>query len=134
VERFTAGGDTTVRGYETDRLETEIIKDPLAPAGAVPGFRSVPVGGNIRIIHRLDFQLRVWDALGLASALFLDSGVITNSFEGFGWGRIRQGLGVAFVRWISAAGVISVEYAIPLQPKLGDDQTGRFHLNFGFAF
>jgi outer membrane protein insertion porin family len=134
VERFTAGGDTTVRGYETDRLATEVIRDPLAPAGSVSGFRAVPAGGNIRIIHRFDFQLRVWDAIGFASGLFLDSGTITNSLAGFGWDRIRQAIGVAFLRWISSAGVISVEYAVPLQPKLGDDPTGRFHLNFGFAF
>src|SRR5262249_16950031 len=54
VERFSAGGDTTVRGYDTDRLATEIIKNPLAPTSDATGYRVVPIGRNIRVIDRLD--------------------------------------------------------------------------------
>jgi outer membrane protein assembly factor BamA len=136
VERFSAGGDTTVRGYETDRLATEIIKNPIAAAGDAAAYRVIPVGGNIRVIHRADLQVRllerVWSAFDLASALFLDSGVVTNSFNGFEVSRIRQGAGMG-VRIIFAGGIISIEYAFPLQPRLGDDATGRFHFNFGIG-
>jgi outer membrane protein insertion porin family len=136
VERFSAGGDTTVRGYDTDRLATEIIRNPLAPASDAAGYRVVPIGRNIRVIHRLDLQLRLFDrflgSIDIASAVFLDSGLLTNSFADFDVGQIRQGLGLG-LRIISAAGVISVEYAFPLQPRLGDDPTGRPDLLIGIT-
>ena len=33
VERFFAGGDTTVRGYKDDRLATEIVQVGVPPLG-----------------------------------------------------------------------------------------------------
>ena len=32
------------------------------------------------------------------------------------------------------AGSLSLEWAIPLDPKLGDNPLGRVHLNVGFLF
>jgi len=136
VERFSAGGDTTVRGYETDRLATEVIANPFAPAAGATSYRIVPIGKNIRVIHRLDFQLRLLDRVAqsfdIASALFLDSGLLTNSFADFDIAQVRQGVGMG-IRIISAAGIISIEYAFPLQPRLGDDPTGRLHFVFGIT-
>jgi outer membrane protein insertion porin family len=134
IERFSAGGDTTVRGYEADRLATQIIRNPLAQAADATAYRVVPIGGNIRLVHRFDFQLRLVDfqSVSLASALFLDSGSVLNSFDGFVLARIRQGIGMG-VRLITAAGAISFEYAFPLQPQLGDDPAGRLHIVFGIS-
>jgi outer membrane protein insertion porin family len=135
VERFTAGGDTTVRGIDQDRLATEIIANPLLPASDITGFRLVPVGGNIRFIHKLDLQVRlIGGDVAVASALFLDTGFITNSFFRFDAGhRFRHSLGMALVRLMSPVGSLSFEYAFPLDPELGDDPTGRWHINIGFA-
>jgi outer membrane protein assembly complex protein YaeT len=138
VERFTGGGDTTVRGIAEDRLATEIIPNPLLPASDVTAFRLVPAGGNIRFLYKLDAQAQLYrfsEAFSLASAVFLDNGFIANSFFRFDLGRrLRHSLGVA-LRVIAAPLIsLSVEYAFPLDPDLGDDPTGRLHFNLGISF
>ncbi len=138
VERYFAGGDTTVRGYEEDHLAVELIDNPLAPVGPIDQFRVVPASGNIRLIHNIDLQLEVWkDPLAgfpIASALFLDTGMVTNSLVGLDVSALSFGAGVALVRWVSPVGSFSIEYAIPLNVKIGDNPRGRFHLNLGVLF
>ncbi len=139
VERFFAGGDTTVRGFEQDRLATEIIEDELGPLGGVNQFRIVPAGGSIRFIYNLDLQVRVWEkslffGFPVASAIFSDTGIVTNSLQGLHLRDLRHSLGLALLRLVTPFGSFSVEYAIPLDPELGDDPRGRTHVNFGFLF
>jgi outer membrane protein assembly factor BamA len=139
TERFLAGGDTTVRGFEEGRLHTEIIRNPLYPGSTAQQFTVIAAGGNIRFISNLDLQVRVWDhsflgGLPIASAVFVDTGLVTNSFADFSIGEFRSSIGVALARIVSPIGNFSIEYAIPIHPQLGDDPTGRFHFNLGFVF
>ncbi len=135
VERFFAGGDTPVRGFEQDRLLTEIVEEDLAPFAGLTRYELIPAGGNIRFIHTLDFQVVVWEpslvSVPIASAIFVDTGLVTNSVEGFELKDLRHSVGVALARIISPFGSFSFEYAIPLDPQLGDDPRGRAHINFG---
>jgi outer membrane protein insertion porin family len=132
LERFFAGGDTTVRGFEQDRLATEVVEGEVAPAAGVQQFSVIPAGGNIRLIHNLDLQMTVWDPI--ASAIFLDTGIVTNSWRGFEVRDLRHSIGVALARILIPVGAFSFEYAIPLDPQLGDNPRGRWHVNFGFLF
>ena len=139
VERFFAGGDTTVRGFEQDRLAIEVVEEELSPYGGVTQFRVIPAGGNIRFIHNLDLQMRVWEdspifGFPIASALFLDTGIVTNSWRGVKVRDLRHSVGIALARLIAPFGSFSIEYAIPLDPELGDNPRGRAHVNFGFLF
>lgn len=136
VERYFAGGDTTVRGFEEDRLATEIVEQALPPLWQGTRIRVLPAGGNVRFIHNLDVQMSVWELLGVpvASAVFLDTGLVTNSLQGFSPTDLRHALGVALFRWVAPFGSLSIEYAIPLDPGLGDNPRGRFHINFGLLF
>jgi outer membrane protein assembly factor BamA len=137
TERFFAGGDTTVRGYEEDRLATEVIEEPVPPLGQVTRVRVLPAGGNIRFIHNLELQVRVWELLEVpvASAIFLDSGVVTNSLEGIAIGDLRHSLGVALLRLVAPFGSLSLEYAVPLAPEpFIANARGRYHVNFGLLF
>jgi outer membrane protein insertion porin family len=139
VERFFAGGDTTVRGFEQDRLAIEVVEQELSPYGGVTQFRVIPAGGNIRLIHNLDLQMRVWEdswifGFPIASAVFLDTGIVTNSWRGVEVQDLRHSAGIALVRLIAPFGSFSIEYAIPLDPELGDNPRGRAHVNFGFLF
>ena len=59
VERFFAGGDATVRGYNDDRLATEVIQVGVPPLDNVQQIRILPAGGNIRVLGSLDAQLRI---------------------------------------------------------------------------
>ncbi|HTM22851.1 MAG TPA: BamA/TamA family outer membrane protein, partial [Kofleriaceae bacterium] len=138
VERYFAGGDTTVRGFERDRLKTEVIVEPVPPIEGLTQIRILPAGGNIRAIGNLDFQLELWDLWGIpvASALFVDCGVVTNSWLGFDTSEIKHGIGLGMspFRLVAPFGTISIEYAFPLFPELGDDPRGRLHFNIGVLF
>lgn len=136
VERFFAGGDTTVRGFEEDRLATEIIEEPLAPLGEVTSLRVLPAGGNVRAIWNVDLQMRVWKlgSIPVASAVFLDTGIVTNSLDGVKLSDLRHAVGIALFRLVSPFGSLSIEWALPLDPKPGDNPRGRFHFNFGLLF
>lgn len=131
VERYFAGGDSTVRGYDEDRLATEVITEPVPPFGNGDQIRVVAAGGNIRAIASADVQVRIYGPL--ASALFVDAGVVTNDWRAAAVGDIRPGAGTA-ARVILPFGAISLEYAVPLRPKLGDDPRGRIHFGFAMRF
>jgi outer membrane protein insertion porin family len=136
VERFFAGGDTTVRGFSEDRLAIEVIESAVPPLGEVSQLRVLPAGGNIRALHTIDIQVRLGKLWGIptASGIFLDTGIVTNSIDGFEVTDLRHGLGVALFRAVSPFGTASVEYAVPLDPQRGDNPNGRLHINFGLRF
>jgi outer membrane protein assembly factor BamA len=143
TERFFAGGDLTLRGYEEGRAFTEVIRSPLPGGGEVLTVEEA--GGNVRFLGNLDLELRVCNCVGglpLASAVFFDFGVVSNSLDALrddaNWkpfllDEMRYSVGVALARIITPVVSLSLEYAIPINPGVGDDQTGRVHVNFGFV-
>jgi outer membrane protein assembly factor BamA len=128
VERFFAGGDATVRGYDDERLATEIIQVGAPPVAGVNQIRILPAGGNIRVMSSIDAQIRIYK--WLATAVFTDAGVIANQWSTVGVDDIRPSIGVAVFRLVSPFGIFALERAIPLRPQLGDDPRGRWHLSF----
>lgn len=128
VERYFAGGDSTVRGYEDDRLATEIIQVGVPPLGNVSQIRILPSGGNIRVMSSLDAQLRIWKLF--ATGLFLDAGLITNQWNTVTQDDLRPSAGIALLRIATPFGAFAIERAIPLRPQLGDNPRGRFHVSF----
>ncbi len=128
VERFFAGGDSTVRGYDDDRLATEIVEVPVPPLDNATQLRVLPAGGNVRALASLDAQIRVWNVL--ASGLFFDAGLVTNNWETVDADSIRPAVGVGLIRVVTDFGTLAFERAIPLRPKFGDDPRGRWHFSF----
>ena len=132
VERFFSGGDTTVRGYAEDSLATETILSSVPPFGNLEQLHVRPAGGNIRGLASFDAQLRIFSAF--ASAVFIDSGVVTNRWRDVNREKIRFGVGMAFARVVTGFGALTLEYAVPIAPQLGDDPRGRWHLGFAMRF
>jgi len=128
VERYFAGSDATVRGYADDRLATEIVQVGVPPLANLEQVRILPAGGNIRVMSSIDAQLRIYKVL--ASAVFIDAGLITNQWETVNVNDIRPSVGMALVRAITPFGAFAFERAIPLRPQLGDDPRGRWHISF----
>jgi outer membrane protein insertion porin family len=128
VERFFAGGDASVRGYNDDRLATEIVQVSVPPIGNVRQIRILPAGGNIRVMSSLDAQVRIWRLL--ATGVFVDAGMIANEWRAVTTRDIRPSIGMALLRIVTPFGVGAAEYAIPLRPELGDDPRGRWHISF----
>jgi outer membrane protein assembly factor BamA len=128
VERFFAGGDATVRGYDDERLATEIIEVGVPPVANITQLRTLPAGGNIRVMSSLDAQLRIYSVF--ATAVFVDAGMIANQWGAVTTDAIRPSVGMALVRIVTPFGVGAVETAMPLWPRLGDDPRGRWHISF----
>ena len=128
VERFFAGGDATVRGYEDERLATEVIQVGVPPIDNVSQIRILPAGGNIRTLGSLDAQLRIYKFV--ATALFVDAGMIANQWNTVTLDDVRPAAGIALVRLVTPFGIGALERAVPLQPRLGDNPRGRWHLSF----
>jgi outer membrane protein assembly factor BamA len=128
VERFFAGGDSTVRGYEDDRLATEVIQVAVPPLDNVSQLRILPAGGNIRVMSSLDAQLRIYKIV--SAGAFIDAGMITNQWSTVTEDDIRPSVGVALIRLVTPFGTGALERAMPLRPSLGDNPRGRWHLSF----
>jgi outer membrane protein assembly factor BamA len=130
VERFFAGGDTTVRGFDLDRVRTETIRGEVAPGVFYVRYR--PVGGSLRLLQNIDLQFRIagpWHA-----ALFIDNGVVADSFHGLAARDFRHGAGVAPFLFKLPIGDISISWGWPLDPQPGDSRIGRIHFNVGLMF
>lgn len=149
VERYYAGGDTTIRGFNQDRAFAQRVVVPLSPSGGASYVRLVPQGGNIRLLTNIELQFPIWKdgkllalipwtdafifALPLMGAVFSDNGVVFNSYTSLRAHDFRHSMGGA-VRLRTPVGFLSLEYAWPLDPDVGDSRNGRFHFNFGFIF
>jgi outer membrane protein assembly factor BamA len=136
TERFFAGGDTTVRGYEEDRLKTEVVQAELSPYAQGPRvYRLKPQGANIRMLMNLEVMVPIWEvfSMPILGVLFFDAGTLTNALETLVLDDIKTSVGAA-LRLVTPVGFVSLEYAVPFQPGLGTDPTGRTHFNFGFIF
>ena len=146
VERFYAGGDTQVRGYDTDALKSEIIRTTVSPLPGDSGFRVVPEGGNIRLVNTVEFWFPIAKSfLGLplvwAGALFWDMGMVFNRWDLVKGSDVKQSIGISLLRLETPVGPLSIEYAYPLVQTLAEERwktapwyshfPGRIHFNWG---
>jgi translocation and assembly module TamA len=108
-ERFFAGGDTSIRGFQFEDL------GPVDDQGEVVGGRYLAVGS-------VEIEKYLTDTWGVAG--FVDAG---NAFGGAGSATgVKVGVGLG-VRWRSPIGPARVDLAHPLD----DDTVVRLHLRIG---
>ena len=82
VERYFAGGDTTIRGYQLDRARIEVVRypDPSLGGRRLDRVEYQPLGGNLRILQNIDLQFPIsppW-----YGSVFMDNGVVADSLDG----------------------------------------------------
>ena len=124
-ERFFAGGDTTVRGFQRDRLGRP---DTLDRDGT-------PIGGHAEIILNGEVRVALWKDVGAVG--FLDTGNVFAIVNDVRLGDLRAGAGFG-IRYKSPVGPIRFDFGF----KLGTLQTyptyreDRFalHISIGQAF
>jgi outer membrane protein insertion porin family len=107
LDRFFAGGATTVRGYRQDRL------GPLDEKGN-------PTGGNATAIMNLEWRFPIWRWFG--GAVFVDTGMVTPEIADMQWNAFKTGTGGA-LRIKTPVGPIRVDVGYALQPTPGESRT-----------
>jgi len=129
VERYFAGGDTTIRGYQLDHALSETISAPATPGVNYVSYR--PLGGNLRILQNIDLQFPL--SPPLYGSVFLDTGMVGYSLDGVTPADFRHGVGISPLIIKLPVGDVSLSFAIPLNRHAGDD-TWRTHFNVGLMF
>ncbi len=124
-ERFFAGGDTTVRGFQLDRLGTPETFDR----------DGTPIGGHAEFVLNAEARVAVWRDLGLVG--FLDGGNVFALVNDVSLGELRAGAGFG-LRYKSPVGPIRVDFGFKLGTlrTYGPNKEDRFalHISIGQAF
>ncbi|HEX2570566.1 MAG TPA: POTRA domain-containing protein [Polyangia bacterium] len=144
VERFFAGGDQRTRGYDTDRLRTEVIRTGVSPVTGADAYRVVPQGGNVRFLGTLELQFPIGTlgSIPWAGALFVDAGTVFDDPFLFNFRRdVKFSVGISLLRLLTPLGALSFEYAYPITQTVAEQEwkrdpwylhwPGRIHFNWG---
>lgn len=111
-QRFFAGGDASVRGYDYKSIGPEALSEETG--------KPVVVGGRHLLTTSVEYDYRVLDSWAIAA--FVDQG---NAFDHSDFNFKRSaGLGI---RWLSPIGPVRVDVA----RALDDDEGWRVHLSMG---
>ena len=125
-ERFFAGGRTTHRAYERDRLG--LLGESLVEA---PDGRLIESGGNAMLLFNLDYRFPLSGPVeGVA---FVDAGNLWADWRHMDLGDLRPGAGLG-VRYASPVGPIRLEIGWKLDPQPWEDTSPVFFLSFGNPF
>lgn len=125
AERFFAGGSSTHRAFDRDRLG--IPDRTLFPDARG---KLVPAGGNGLFLLNLDYRFPIVDPVG--GTVFFDTGNVWADWRDLDPADLRSGVGVG-LRYLSPIGPVRVEVGWPLDRLPGDDRYVVF-LSLGNPF
>lgn len=107
-QRFFAGGDSSVRGYEYQSLSPKDADDEI-------------MGGQNLLVGSIEVDYRFKGNWGVAA--FIDSGSAFKDIQA----NLSTGVGVG-LRWFSPIGPVRIDIAVP---QSGEKNDIRLHLNLG---
>ena len=118
-ERFFAGGQGSIRGFEFRTV--------------TPQERDKPLGGDWRVVGTVDFSFPLFQDI-LRGVVFVDAGCVTEKIRGFGLDDIRVAAGFGFrVKVPLFPAPVALDFAWPIV-ELDDDDSQVFSFAVGFQF
>ncbi|NKF23200.1 outer membrane protein assembly factor BamA [Solimonas sp. C16B3] len=126
-ENYFAGGPQTVRGYKDGYL---------GPRDHPTSYFNNPYGGRLRTTAQTNLIIPLpvpSDGKSTRLEAFWDIGNVFAKPSDFNVSELRQSAGVAFSWFTPFLGLLDLSYAVPLNPKPGDNQD-RFQISFGTGF
>lgn len=128
-ERFFAGGRTSHRAFERDRLG--VPGETLLVAGSpLPDGRPLAIGGNALALWNLDYRFPIAGPVG--GILFADLGNVWADWKNVDLDDSRLGAGLG-IRYRSPIGPLRLEIGWNLDRQPGEDSPVLF-LSFGNPF
>jgi outer membrane protein assembly complex protein YaeT len=143
-ERFTAGGETTHRGFMTDLLGT-LCQDPrdfdrngvcqptlfrrTDPTTHEEVGPVLPLGGSGLLLFNAEYRFPIFSSLG--GALFADAGNVYKD-DTIRFDMLRYGLGLG-VRYLSPVGPLRFDLGWPLQRR-ERERAFTYFISLGYAF
>ncbi len=119
-ERFYAGGERTIRGYD------ERAVGPVDPAN------NDPIGGESMLIGNIEYTIPVINFVKLAT--FFDTGNVWSKMSDFGSGSFKSGAGFG-LRVKTPIGPVNLDYGIPFDTVPGSEKkTGKFYFSVSRGF
>jgi outer membrane protein insertion porin family len=109
-DRFYAGGDYSLRGFETDAVD--------------------PEGGNALVLGGAELRIDVGKSF--STAVFGDVGNVYELVSDVDLADVRASAGFG-LRYRTAFGPVRVDWAFKLNPRVGESAS-RVHLTIGHAF
>lgn len=140
AERFLAGGETTHRGFDHDRLgvpcETLIV--PNLPEGVscseyIQGRDDVtfiPVGGNGLLLFNVEYRFPIFGSLH--GAVFVDGGNVWRDYASVDFDQLRYAAG-AGVRYLTPVGPLRFDVGYKLDRNPWEDPVETF-ITLGYGF
>ncbi|HEX7707137.1 MAG TPA: translocation/assembly module TamB domain-containing protein [Thermoanaerobaculia bacterium] len=140
-ERFTAGGETTHRGFALDRLGDLCREADTTPiAGCMPTLYQrvedgafagplLPIGGSGLLLLNAEYRFPVFGPVG--GAIFVDAGNVFAE-DTIRFDKLRYGAGIG-VRYLSPVGPLRFDIGRPLDRRHYDNSF-QFFLTLGYAF
>jgi outer membrane protein insertion porin family len=119
-DRFYLGGINSIRGFSWDALSP---KDENGYA----------YGGDKFIQFNVEYIFPLLKEVGLMGVVFTDVGNLYDNDQNIDFSNMRQTAGFG-VRWYSPMGPIRLENGFILDPKPGENQSGRWEFTMGQSF